>query len=273
MEIKELNSLEQQALEMITGRLERVLAAQNYTLTQPGKADGNRPALFFGEKSAYAVVYERTTKQFELRQAALDGKKMPDEWTSVSAWMFNPAEHTMKDAESIANDFCQSVEVVSVKKKTVERKAERKKSDEKYVNPAFLMNRFVPVFPDLRYAIQAHREKYGALIPHEMCKQFVVPMVNELLKDANEKQRQERLFEVLSNNYKNGDLDTKSLITLGILNQIEGETSIRRAEELASDELMTAWKCARKYKNRKLKPEKVKKQAVLSAENSTGSLK
>lgn len=265
--------MEQQALELITSRVNEVLSAQGYKMTQSGKADSNRPALFFGENNAYAVVYERATKKFELRHAALDGKKMPDEWSSVSAWMYDPATDTMKDVESIASDFCQSVEVVTVRKKAAEKKAKREKGEEKYVNPAFLMNRFVPVFPDLRYAIQAHREKYGALIPHAMCKEFVVPMINDLLKDAAEAQRQQRLFEVLANNYKNGDLDTKSLITLGILNHIEGEANIKRAEELASAELMTAWKCVRKYKNRKLKPEKVKKQAILSAENSTGSLK
>lgn len=265
--------MEQQALELITSRMSEVLSAQGYTMTQAGKADSNRPTLFFGENNAYAVVYERTGKKFELRQAALDGKKMPDEWSSVSAWLFNPATDSMKDVESIANDFCQSVETVVARKKVVERKAKRDKSEEKYVNPAFLMNRFVPVFPDLRYAIQAHREKYGALIPHAMCKEFVVPMMNELLKDPNENQRQVRLFEIFAQYYKNGDLDTKSMITLGLLNKIEGESSIKLAEELCTPELMKAWKCARKYKNRKLKPEKVKKQARLSAENSTGSLR
>ena len=40
-----------------------------------------------------------------------------------------------------------------------------------------------------------------------------------------------------------------------------------------SDELKTAWRCARKYKNRKVKPEKVKKRTQLSAEKSTGSLR
>lgn len=265
--------MEQQALELITDRLNAVLSGQGFALTQQGKADSARPALFFGERAAYAVVYDKKAKRFELRQTALDDDKQPGEWSSVSAWLFDPATDTLKDAESIANDFCQSVEVVVEKRAVAAKKAKKEKTDEKYVDPAFLMKRFVPVFPELNYAIQAHRTQYGAIIPHALCRKFLVPMVQELLADPAETKRQERLMDILNRNYANGDLDTKSLITLGILNSVTDPAQVTRAEALASDELRGAWLRARKYKGKKVKPEKVKKRTQLSAETSSGSLR
>lgn len=271
--LKELDFLEQQAFELITNRLESILTAQGYTLIQSGKTDSNRPSLFFGGANAYAVVYEKKAKRFELRQATLNAQKEPGEWKNMSEWLFDPATDSLKEAESIANDFCQSVEVASIQKQLASgKKAKREKTEEKYVNPAFLMKRFIPIFPDFTFVIQAHREKYGAVIPHAMCREFLVPMMNELLKKPREKQRQSRFFDVLSHNYENGDLDTKSLITLGILNYIEDEESVKLAEGLLSEELKKAWICARKYKGKKVKPEKVKKRAKLNAQKSTGSL-
>lgn len=266
--------MEQQALELITNRLNAVLAGQGYALTQTGRADSNKPTLFSGETTVYAVVYEKKAKRFELRQAALDEQKKLGDWGIMSEWLFDPSTDTVKDAESIANDFCQSVEVVTARKTAAAavKKAKKEKGDEKYVSPAFLMNRFIPVFPDIKFVIQAHREKYGAIVPHAMCREFVVPMMNELMNDPAETQRQNKFFDVLSQNYKNGDLDTKSLITLGLLNWLEGEKAVALAEEKLSDELKDAWKYARKYKNKKVKPEKVKKRTQLKAEKSTGSL-
>ncbi len=264
--------MEQKALDMITERLDGVLSAQGYKLTQTGKAGSNLPSLFMGETVAYALVYDKKQKRFELRQSALDDKHNPGDWSNVSAWLFDPNSDTLKDAESIANDFCESVTVETARKQVAQRKTKKEKNDDKYVNPAFLMNRFIPIFPEMKFVVRAHREKYGAIIPHAMCREFVVPLMNELLKAPDEKQRQSRFFDVLSQNYKNGDLDTKSLITLGILNQIDGEAQQQLAESMISDELKTAWKCARKYKNKKVRPEKVKRRAQLSAEKSTGSL-
>ena len=265
--------MEQQALELLTNRLNAVLGGQGFALKQDGKADSARPALFFGERLAYAVVYDKKAKRFELRQSVLDDNKQPGDWTNVSAWLFDPATDTLKDAESIANDFCQSVEVTVEKRAVAAKKSKKEKTDEKYVDPVFLLKRFVPVFPDLNYAIQAHRTQYGAVVPHALCKQFLIPMVQELLADPAESKRQERMMDILNRNYTNGDLDTKSLITLGILNSITDPEQAARAEALASDELREAWRRARKYKGKKVKPEKVKKRTQLSAETSSGSLR
>lgn len=78
---------------------------------------------------------------------------------------------------------------------------------------------------------------------------------------------------MLSQNYKNGDLDTKSLITLGILNAITDPEQERMVEEGLEEEARKAWQHARKYRNKKVKPERVKALEKFSAEKSTGSLR
>lgn len=263
--------MEQKALDLISARVAEVLAEQDYTTVQEGKAESNRPAVFRGESVAYAVIYAKKEKRFELRQTTVENGNVGDEWKSVSVWLFDPETATMQDAESIANDFCDSLSVV-IRKKQVVKARKKEKGEDRYVDPAFLMNRFATVFPDLRFAIQAHKDKYGTLMPHAMVKEFLNPMIAETLR-TGDAQQISRVLDVLSQNYKNGDLDTKSLITLGILNAITDPEQEKAVEEGLEEEARKGWQHARKYRNKKVKPEKVKVLEKLSAEKSTGSLR
>ncbi len=264
--------LEQKALDMISARVAEVLEEQGYTVVQDGKAESNRPTVFRGENTAYAVIYAKKEKRFELRQTSVEEGKIGEEWKSVSVWLFDPDVATMQDAESIANDFCDSLAVV-IRKKQVAKARKKEKGEERYADPAFLMNRFATIFPDMKFAIQAHKDKYGSVVPHAMTKEFLNPMIAQLLSDGTDTQRISRMCDILSQNYKNGDLDTKSLITLGILNAITDEEQEKAVEEALEEEARRAWLHARKYRHKKVKPEKVKALEKLSAEKSTGSLR
>jgi hypothetical protein len=263
--------LEQKALDRISARVAEVLGEQGYTTVQEGKAESNRPSIFRGETTAYAVIYAKKEKRFELRQTTVENGKIGEEWKSVSVWLFDPDAATMQDAESIANDFCDSLSVV-IRKKQVAKARKKEKGEDRYVDPVFLMNRFTKIFPDMRFAIQAHKDKYGVVVPHAMTKEFLNPMIAQLLREGDSQQIS-RLLDVLSQNYKNGDLDTKSLITLGILNAITDPEQERMVEEGLEEEARKAWQHARKYRNKKVKPERVKALEKLSAEKSTGSLR
>jgi len=263
--------LEQKALDMISARVAEVLEEQGYTTVQDGKAESNRPTVFRGETTAYAVIYAKKEKRFELRQTTVEDGKIGEEWKSVSVWLFDPDVATMADAESIANDFCDSLAIVIRKKQTVKAR-KKEKGEERYSDPPFLMNRFVTVFPDLKYAIQAHRDKFGSVVPHAMVKEFVNPMVAKMLSEGNSQQLA-RFQEVISTNYKNGDLDTKSLITLGILNAITDPAQEKLVEDGLEEDARRAWQHARKYRHKKVRPEKVKALEKLSAEKSSGSLR
>lgn len=263
--------LEQKALDMISARVAEVLEEQGYTTIQEGKAESNRPTIFRGENTAYAVIYAKKEKHFELRQTTVENGKIGEEWKSASVWLFDPDVATMQDAESIANDFCDSLSVV-IRKTQVAKARKKEKGEDRYADPAFLINRFATVFPDLKYAIQAHKDKYGSIVPHAMVKEFVNPMIAEALKEGDS-QTISRILEILSRNYKNGDLDTKSLITLGILNAITDPEQEKLVEEGLEEDARKAWQHARKYRHKKVKPEKVKALEKLSAEKSTGSLR
>lgn len=264
--------MEQKALELISARIFEVLGEQGYTEVQQGKAETNRPSIYCGETNAYAVIYAKKEKHFELRLAAVEEGKIGEEWKPVSVWLFDPDVATMQDAESIANDFCESV-TVDIRRKQASKPRKKEKSDERYSDPVFLMNRFITVFPEMKFAIQAHKDKYGSLVPHAMVKDFLNPWIAQLLADGSDQQRIARVFEILSQNYKNGDMDTKSLITIGILNAIEDPALEAVADEALDENTRRAWHYARKYRHKKVKPEKVKAMAKLSAEKSSGSLR
>ena len=149
----------------------------------------------------------------------------------------------------------------------------KEKSDEHYVDPGFLMNRFANVFPELKHVIAAHREVYGGVAPHKMLREHLFPMMDEVLADPAQEETAKKFFEVVNTNYQNGDLDTKSVLTIGVLNHLETPRALELAEKYLDEKTKKAWDCAKKYKNKKVRPEKVKKVKRLDAEKSLGSLK
>ena len=64
--------------------------------------------------------------------------------------------------------------------------------------------------------------------------------------------------QMISTQYANGDMDTRSIITMVILNSVE-EAYIEKFEAVLSEELQKAWKFALKMKGKKVRPEKPKK--------------
>ena len=177
----------------------------------------------------------------------------------------------MREAESIANDFLDTLGSQTRKRQAVEKRKKREKGEERTVDTTFLINRFVTLFPDLKYALQVHKTHYDVLLPVNFVEEAVLPEIRELLQ-SGDAARQEKLFELLSQCYKMGDLDVKSIITIVILNTVEGPAAVG-AEEMLSDELLAAWKYARRMKGKNVKPEKVQKLQKLLAEQSSDRLK
>ena len=263
--------MEQNAFELIAGKIAEELGPQGFNLVQSGKVESDKPSIFANETTAYAVIYDRKQKRFELRQAAVEDGAIGEEWKSLSLWMFDPENDTMREAESIANDFLDTLGAAARKRVVAEKKKKREKGEDRTVDPTFFVNRMVTLFPDLKYALQVHKTHYGDLLPVHFVEQAVMPEISALLA-SGDAARQEKLFEQLSSSYKNGDLDVKSIITMVILNHID-ESAVAKAEELGSEELLRAWKFGRRMKGKKVKPEKVKRMEKLMAENSSDRLK
>ena len=68
-----------------------------------------------------------------------------------------------------------------------------------------------------------------------------------------------KLGNILSAKYVNGDADTRSIITIVILNSIP-EADEAKIEEYLSDDLKKAFSYAKKFRGKKVKPEKEKKK-------------
>ena len=60
--------------------------------------------------------------------------------------------------------------------------------------------------------------------------------------------------------YQVGDMDVRSMITMVILNGIDDLDALRSMEEKFSDDLRKSYQCAKKYKGKKVRPEKKKKK-------------
>ena len=68
-----------------------------------------------------------------------------------------------------------------------------------------------------------------------------MPQVQYLLRTPGEQQRKEKLFTILDDVYNVGDLDVRGIITMVILNSIEGDAA-ETAREAMTPALQKAWK-------------------------------
>ena len=68
-----------------------------------------------------------------------------------------------------------------------------------------------------------------------------------------------KIGNILNAQYVNGDMDTRSIITIIVLNELSDE-DFEKLNDYLSDNLKKAAKHARKYKGKTVKPEKEKKK-------------
>ena len=247
------------AFELIDQQLDKALTEQGFVRQNvSNKEDKDKVALYLNESVAYSMLYETNKKRFELRTCGMTDDGPNNEWKNIATWLFDPDNDTLKEAESIAADFVETV--CGTQRRAIAQAAakKRKKDEDGNVDPLFLMNRLVNVFPELREEIRDEREHYERFRGVTFAREKVVPKLQLLLRSGNEKQL-DKLMEILSDVYNMGDLDARGLITVVILNSIEGD-DIAKVEQKLTPELQKAWKAARHYKGKKIKPEKKKKE-------------
>ena len=175
----------------------------------------------------------------------------------ISTWLFDEENISKKDITLIAQDFAESI----VKSPTKRPKAIKKKSsnDESNVTGLFFANRMVNIFPEIKKDICTEKECYEEFRAVKFAKEILLPKINNLLGDKNaDVSKIKKLAKSLSELYSSGSLDVRSIITIVILNHVENPETLK---SFISDELKTAWQCALKYKDKKVKPEKPKKKS------------
>lgn len=131
----------------------------------------------------YGVFYSFATKRFELKSAVVEEGKEPS-WRSLSTWMFDSETDTTGDAESIANDFLETVEGPKRVELVRQNKKKRNKKEDGTLDadPQFLFNRLMAVFPELRGEMADERVHYGQIRFFTFAREKIAPKVENLAK-------------------------------------------------------------------------------------------
>lgn len=250
-----------EAFDLICTRVQQALEAQGFNkLNVSNTGSDEMVSLYANDAIAYSVIYYADKNRMVLESCGMAEDGPDNDWRAIATWMFDPEINDKKDANSIANDFVATVSA-PVRQKAQQRQLKKKKRDEDgNVDPVFLYKRLVTVLPDLKDEIFNEEDCYDPFRSATFAKTFVVPKVNELLSSGN-RQQITKLGAVLSAQYKNGDMDCRSIITIVILNGIEGEKNEELMDEALDDMLKKAWKFARRYRGKEVKPEKPKKKS------------
>ena len=253
------------AFNSICQKVEEALAPQGFVKQKISSGENELVSLYTSENNAYSVVYYMDKQHMVMRHCAMTDDGPDNDWKVLATWMFDPENDTQKEADSIANDFvdnCSSA--VAAKRIKATKKKKKKDSDEGNADPLFLAKRFASLFPELKDEIKNEEDCYYPFRGVTFTRASIVPKVENLLRTGNKKDI-EKLVNLLSAQYSNGDADTRSIITIVILNSMPADKYDVLNENM-SDELKKAWKAALKFKGKKVKPEKPKKKRPSMAE-------
>ena len=248
------------AFELIAGKVEEELSKTGYT-RQKVSADSDKElvALFTSQNLAYSVLYKVEDQQMILRSCPMTDEGPDNEWKTLSTWLFDGYVNDQKDAESIANDFVDGVSNAAAVKRAKQVKQKKKKEDGT-ADPKFLAKRFVTYFPELKDEIRNEEDCYYPFRGATFAKEHIAPKLPAYISRANRKEL-EKLAGVFNLQYQNGDADTRSIITIVLLNSLS-ENDYNTLSEFFDDDLTKAGKAARKYIGKEVKPEKPKKKSV-----------
>lgn len=258
--------MEQQAFNLIADKVGETLAAQGFE-RQPGevKEENGHAVLFINEGMAYSVLYNQDKKRFELRSTTVTDKGPEKEWKSISLWLFNPETDSLSEAESIVNDFVETIEgpkrIAAVQQQA---KKKSKKDDDGNVDPQFFFNRMAGIFPELKEEMALERQTYGKLRNVTFARASLVPKVEALACQYNGSDTFKKMCDLFNDMYMTGDMDVRSIITIVIFNGLQSDAAMDNIAACFSDDLKKGYAASKKFRGKVVKPEKKKKKSVQS---------
>ena len=149
------------AFDIIVGKAERVLRAKGFRRETVADSEEELTALYIGDL-AYSIVYTFSNKRIVLRSCQLEEDAPDNEWKTLATWLFDPDSDGTKEAESIGEDFAETIRGPK-QSSAMQKQKKRKKDGENNVDPLFLANRMVTYFPGLKDEIayeKAHYESF-----------------------------------------------------------------------------------------------------------------
>ena len=256
-----MNDMIKKAFAIVSDKVDEALKSQGFKREKVMSTDKEMVSLFTGESVAYSVIYTFDKKHMVLRSCSMTEDGPDNQWKTMATWMFDPETDTNKEADSIGNDFADTVSSTVAVKRV--KQAKKKKGDDGNADPVFLAKRFVNFFPELKDIIKAEQDGYESFRSVTFFRAEIVPRVNDLLTRGT-KGDINKLAQMLSTQYSNGDMDTRSIITIVILNSID-DSKRENFVGMLSEELQKASKYALKLKGKKVRPEKKKKSLATYA--------
>lgn len=206
---------------------------------------------FESESDAIVISYDKGKKLYELYRGAKEDNA--ESMTKLQSYLFDEAAGDgSKEANSVANEFIDSLVARPQKSAVAKRRRADKVSDES--SAIFFVNRIPSVMPECREPLLLHKNHYEQVLPRHFCEE----VVNVAFADARrkgEKGKVTQFCNLLSNMYKTCDLDTKSIIIHVILASV-GQAEVEYINSLLSEDLRKAWKHGRKWYGRKVKAPK-----------------
>lgn len=248
------------AFNVVENKLEEYFLKNNFNKKRLGECN----TVFFDKEKTYKLEYSFDKKQFKLLYAekSIDDLNNED-FKQISVWLFDPNEDTEKEAKSIANDFIESLSFNKIKSSNKKNYKSNNQSDTGDHDLLFFINRLATIFPELKDDIKYEKENFSEFRGVKFCREKVLPLILNLLRENTQKDKIKKLCTLFNNSYEDGNLDVRACTTIVFLNYIEDEKSIKILKKGLNDELNLAWNAALKYKDKKVKPEKVKNKTNL----------
>ncbi len=245
-----------EAFEVIVNRAGRPLTAKGYTRENVAQSENELTALFVGE-IAYSIVYTSSNNRVVLRSCDVEDGTPDNDWKTLATWLFDPESDGTREAESIGDDFADTIRGPK-QTSAAKKQKKRKKDGETNVDPLFLANRMVTYFPVLKDEIAYEKAHYDEFRGITFAEEKIVPKFGPMISSANEK-KIEKISQGLSALYTQGDLDTKGIITYLMLNSIDDDEKFEQLISAFCDNDKKIARAARKLRGKKIKPEKPKK--------------
>lgn len=255
--------MNQKAFDLIVSKLAGVLESKGFQRQPDLTEDEEGIAQWFvGEAEVYSVLYNESEGRFELRLTDMTDEGPDDKWRSVSNWIFDEEHDGLKEAESIANDFLETLQ--GSNRQQAMRRAKRKAQKDKDNNPdpVFFFKRLVSVFPELKDEIAEEMAAYESFRAVTFATEHVVPKVEAQAK-KKDADSTKKLASLLEDFYKNGDLDVRSIISMVLLNGIREEQDRNHILEHMSPTFRKYYRRALPYQNKKVRPEREKRKRNL----------
>lgn len=245
------------AFQIACSQTEQLLLTKGYEKAPVASPENELTALYVGE-NAYSIVYTFNTKKIVLRSCGMIEDEPDNKWKTLATWLFDPESDGQKEAESISEDFVETIRGPK-QTATIQKQKRRKKDGEQVVDPLFLANRMVTYFPELKDEISYEKAHYSDFRGVTFAEEHIVERFAKLVEKADEK-KLEKISAGLAQLYVSGDLDTKGIITYDMLNAVESNEKFTSLIASFSDADKKIAKAARKLRGKTIKPEKVKKQ-------------